>query len=133
METYHLSFCDIEIVDPQIAIFKVWPEIDEVSQEKLLEIDQFLDKKLTRPYGVISDRRGIDYSLSADAIMHIVNNPGPAVIASISDHVHMTQNSLSVLGNARATHNIFSNPDSAVKWIRERLISINQSEVINQR
>ena len=125
MDTYHLSFCDIEIVDPQIAIFKVHPEIDEVSGEKLIEIDNFLDNKLDQPYGVISDRRGVDYSLSSDAIMHIVNAPGPSVIATVSDNVSTTSNALSVFTNSKTEHAIFSSPDGAVSWMRQKLHEIN--------
>ena len=121
MDVYHLSFCDIQIINPHVAIFIVFPSISSLSKKHLEELDVFLENEMIPPYALISDSREVHFSLTFDAIYHARTNPVPTVVASISNDISLAENSLTVLKGSSLEHKAFTDPESAIAWVNQKL------------
>lgn len=116
-----LSFCCIRIVNAHVAIFKVNSGINVLSKKNLKELDHFLEKRMTPPYGLISDSRDVDFCLSPDAIIHATTSPAPSVVATIAYNTSLVEKALSILRDSGLEHKAFSSQETAIAWVKEKL------------
>jgi hypothetical protein len=121
MDKHELTCCDVQIIDPEIALLTIFDHINELSRENLLDVEGLLSRLMNNPFGVISDGRGVDYSFSSDAIKHLLHSTGFTVIATISDNTFRTKDLLWVLNESSIHHEVFPTIDQAIPWVKRIL------------